>query len=283
MRLARSVAIQGVQGLVFVDNRSGDRRLERVAQSRHDPDLQMKLEGQSRPHLPQFDSSSSKFTQTPSQTVSPRLHPRHLPSSHVWVYGVTIPQNDRSTATFALGRPSGTAAPNSVVAIPASLALTAPAAASDVPYAGGAGKLTITWSNKMDGAKVIVGTDPCNGVVATTVGKEIDDSGSYELATKDMVVGAPTASQCVVVRITRRIVGQTDAAYKGGAASRPRASSRGRCSSCREAEWASAAAVPYAVVAKGARWVARAAGPASLPIPPSRRLDQGRAVQKSPP
>lgn len=74
---------------------------------------------------------------------------------------------------------------------------------------------TITWSNKMDGAKVIVGTDPCNGV-ATTVGKEIDDAGSYELATKDMVVGAPTASTCVVVRITRRIVGQTDAAYKGG-------------------------------------------------------------------
>jgi hypothetical protein len=131
------------------------------------------------------------------------------------VYSVEIPQIDRTTATFNLSRASGTQAPSSTVAIPPSLMITAPAAMTNVPYAGGTGKLMITWTNKVDGAKVVVNPDPCDGA-ATTTGTEVADTGSYEIATKDLIVGIPTAPACIVLFITRRIVGQTDPAYKSG-------------------------------------------------------------------
>ncbi len=138
-----------------------------------------------------------------------------LPLGDLSVYAVNIPQIDRTVATFSLVRPNGTPAPNSKIAIPPSLALTAPAAMADVPFAAGAGKVTVAWSNKVDGSRVRIHTNPCDGT-ATTGGEEVPDTGSYDLATKDMTIGTPTAAQCIQLTIFRRIVGTPDPAYKSG-------------------------------------------------------------------
>lgn len=130
-------------------------------------------------------------------------------------YRASVPAVDRTTATFSLARATGTAAPDSTVAIPAALTLTAPLVDAEVPYEGGNGKLTLSWSNKVDGALIAVHADPCEGT-ATTNGPDLPDTGSYELSTKDMFVGAPAKTECIQLRVTRTIAGKIDPAFRGG-------------------------------------------------------------------
>jgi hypothetical protein len=126
-------------------------------------------------------------------------------------YRADVKANDRTTATFTLKRADGSIT-KSTVGLPSLMALTAPAPMATVSYASG--KLTLTWTNKIAGAKVHVFTEPCDGT-ANTQGPEVDDTGTYDLATKDMVVTAPTGPGCVELRILRTIKGQVDPAFKG--------------------------------------------------------------------
>ena len=124
---------------------------------------------------------------------------------------------DRATLSFALSRAAGGQGGTATVQLPAPLALTAPTPNQQVSYAGGAGKAQLTWSNPIGDGKVHVFPFPCGSAAVSTRVHEGADSGSFAIATKDLVIGAPPASgQCVTIRIQRDVPGTVDPAFAPG-------------------------------------------------------------------
>jgi hypothetical protein len=117
-------------------------------------------------------------------------------------------------ATVSFMRKVGASAPSSTVLIPPRQLFTTPDA-SDVPWMGGEGTLKLTWSNPMPGAIVDIMPEPCDGYSTITLPK-VPDTGAFDLKMKDLVVGAPTSSQCVSLIITRTMAGKADPAFRAG-------------------------------------------------------------------
>lgn len=140
-----------------------------------------------------------------------------LPKIFTGSYSANVDGIDRTTATWVLNRPHATSAPGSTIAIlPPATLTTAPAAGSEISYAGGQGKVPFAWSNVIADATVKIGTYPCTGT-SDTGGREVADTGSYELSTSDMFPSAPTAPECIRLSLTREVKnGKLDPAFKSG-------------------------------------------------------------------
>jgi hypothetical protein len=136
-------------------------------------------------------------------------------SDSLQIYSLSLDKvTDRASVTISLARASGAAAPSSTVQLPAAVALTEPAAKAQVPYGGGTGMLSIAWSNAVSGATVTFFTSPCGGGGASTKDLHATDTGTFSIATADLLVGAPPAAgQCVTIKIVRSVTGTVDPAF----------------------------------------------------------------------